>query len=494
MAGVELSVKSDAWSAVRGMSAARAITAATAVMAVAWSAAADLRESKFLDKRQDLGHFTQAVWATAHGHFMRVTEAGGTDVSRLGIHVDPIVALLAPLWWVWPSPQLLLTVQAIALAAGALPIFWLGRKHLRTERDAALIAGAYLLCPTIGWNAVSDFHAVALAVPLLLFAIWYLDESRFLPFAATAVPAMLCQEQVGLLVGCLGRWYAWRSRRISVGLTIAVLGFGVSLLDFLVVLRHFSGGSPFSARFGGSPTSIVNDLFTHPLRLAQQIDAHDLSGLLLAIPVLGACFGSTILLAAAPQVALLLLSRRSGDWFWFGINVLVILPFVYTATVLALARATTGTRKPILNARRVFVASLTVGVVLGPFSILEFPSGVFPEHASVEAQREAVGLIPTGARVSATNHLALPLEKRQHLYVFPVLRDADWIAVDSRDDVLPDMSYLQRRNGISTGVNDLFRQPRLMRREIRTLRENPNWKLVYRRDTVYVFRWTGRPH
>jgi len=88
----------------------------------------------------------------------------------------------------------------------------------------------------------------------------------------------------------------------------------------------------------------------------------------------------------------------------------------------------------------------------------------------------------------------LPLEARRHIYVFPVLRDADWIVVDSHDDVLPDMSYLQHRKGISTGVNDLFRQPRLMRREIRALRQNTNWKLVYRRGTVYVFRWTGRPH
>jgi uncharacterized membrane protein len=450
---------------------------------------AAVRESLFLDKRWDLGNFTQAVWATAHGHFMQVTEAGGTGVSRLGIHVDPIIALFAPLWWLWPSPLLLLTVQAVALPFGAIPLFWLGRKYLPRDRDAALLAAAYLLCPTIAWNAVTDFHAVALAVPLLLFAIWYLDENRLLPFAATAVAAAFCQEQIGLIVGCLGLWYAWQSRRLQIGLAVAAAGFGVSAVDFLVVLRHFSGGSPFAARLGGSPTAIVRDLFTHPLTLVHQINAHDLTGLLLAVPVLGSCFGSTIMLAAMPQIAILLLSRRSGDWNSFGVNVLVLIPFIYAAPAFALARSARRSRgkEPRLVVGHVFAAALAVAILFGPFSILGLRS-LFPRHAPVGAQRQAVSLVPADARVSATSHLALPLAARRHLYVFPVLKDATWVLVDSRDDNLPDMSYIRRRVGINVGVSDLYPQPRLMRRELHLLRQSPEWRLVYESAEIYVFR------
>lgn len=477
-------------SAVRAVGASRAVAAATAVAAVAWAGAASMRESLLLDQRYDLGNFVQAVWATAHGHFLQVTEVGGTQVSRLGIHVDPIIALFAPLWWLWPSPLLLLIVQAIALALGAVPLFWLGRKHLPRERDAALLGAAYLLCPTVSWNAVSDFHAVAFAVPLLLFAIWYLDENRLLPFAATAGAAMLCQEQIGLMVGCLGVWYAWRQRRPGVGLAVAVAGLAVSAVDVFVVLRHFSGGSPFAARFGGSPTAIVRDLFTHPLTLAQQINSHDLMGLLVAVPVLGFCFCSTLMLVATPQIALLLLSRRWGDWGWFGVNVLVLIPFIYAATAFALARwAQTSKRRrePALVAGQVFAVSIGVAVMLGPFSIFGTNS-LFPRHASVGAERQALSLVPANARVSATNRLALPLAARRHLYVFPVVKDADWVLVDSRDDRLPDLAYIRRRVGINVGVSDLYPQPRLMRRELRLLTQSPRWRLVYQRGDIYVFR------
>jgi uncharacterized membrane protein len=471
---------------VHGVRASRAVSAATGAAAVAWATAAAARESAFLDKRQDLGNFTQAVWATAHGHFMQVTETGGTEVSRLGIHVDPIIAVFAPLWWLWPSPLLLLTVQAIALAVGALPLFWLGRKHLPRPRDAALLAAAYLLCPTVAWNAVADFHAVALVVPLLLFAIWYLDENRLPPFAATAGAAMLCQEQVGLIVGCLGLWYASRSRRIGAGLAVAATGFAAFAADFLIVLRHFSGGSPFAARFGGSPTAIVLRLFTHPLALAQQIHAHGLTGLLVAVPVLGFCFGSTIMLAATPQIALVFLSRHPGDWNPLGINVLVIIPFIYAATAFALARSArrSSAKKQRVASGAIFAASLAFFIIVGPFN----PYVTRNLYAPISAQRQAVSLVPTNARVSATNHLALPLAARRYLYVFPVLKDADWVFVDSRDDSLPDMSYIHRRIGIDVGVSDLYWQPKLMRRDLRLLRQSPKWRLVYKRDSIYVFR------
>lgn len=471
------------------VTAGRLVWATTIIASAGWSAVAIARESLFLDTRYNLGNFTQAVWATAHGHFLRVTEIGGAEVSRLGIHVDPIVAFFAPFWWLWPSPKLLLLFQAVALALGAIPLFWLGRKHLPRESDAALLAVAYLLSPTVAWNATTAFSAVAFAVPLLLFAVWYLDEGRLLAFAAAAGSAALCQEQVGLIVACLGLWYAWHSKRLRVGTAIAAAGFAISAIAFLVVLRHFSGGSPYAARFGGSATGIGRDLFTHPLSLAHQVNTHDLWGLLIAVPVLGFCLESTILLAAIPQIALLVLSRRQVDWNWFGVNVLLLIPFVYAAAVYALGRRPrrSGEGTPMFAAGAIFATSLALAVVVfGPLGIAR--GRLFPPQPALSAQRHAVGLIPAHASVSATNHLALPLAARRYLYVFPVRKNADWVVVDSRDADLPDMSYLRRRVGIKVGVNDLDWQPRLMRRELRALGRSPEWQLVYRRDGIYVFR------
>ena len=70
----------------------------------------------------------------------------------------------------------------------------------------------YLLYPPTQWLVVDDFHPVAFATPLLLAAIWFLDEDRLLPFAARArARACLTKEQIGLVVAMLGLWYALRA-------------------------------------------------------------------------------------------------------------------------------------------------------------------------------------------------------------------------------------------------------------------------------------------
>ena len=79
----------------------------------------------------------QTVWNTAHGHFLQMTSGDGVQISRLAAHFDPILAAFAPLWWIWPSPEMLLVVQAIAVALGALPVFWLARKHLGSRARRA---------------------------------------------------------------------------------------------------------------------------------------------------------------------------------------------------------------------------------------------------------------------------------------------------------------------------------------------------------------------
>src|SRR5256884_1858109 len=102
--------------------------AAMAAYAAGFGALSILRHRAFETGRFDLGNMVQAVWATAHGHPLRVTDLRGDQISRLGSHVDPILVLLAPLWWAWPSADVLLVAQAVAIALGALPVFWLARK------------------------------------------------------------------------------------------------------------------------------------------------------------------------------------------------------------------------------------------------------------------------------------------------------------------------------------------------------------------------------
>src|SRR6476620_2211484 len=186
--------------------------AAIASYAAGFASLSILRHRAFNTGRYDLGNMVQTVWNTAHGHFLQMTSGDGRQISRLAAHFDPILAAFAPLWWIWPSPEMLLVVQAVVVALGALPVFWLANKHLRSDRAALGFALVYLLYPATQWLTLNEFHPVALSTPFLLFAFWYLDEDRLVPFAIFAVLAMTTKEEIGFVVAGMGIWYAIRRR------------------------------------------------------------------------------------------------------------------------------------------------------------------------------------------------------------------------------------------------------------------------------------------
>ena len=199
-----------------------------------------------------------------------MTDLEGDQISRLGAHFDPLVALLAPLWWLWPSPEMLLVVQAVAVALGAVPVFLLARKHLGTETAGLGLALVYLLYPPTQWLVVDDFHPVALAAPLLLGAIWFLDEDRLLPFALCAGAACLTKEQVGLTVAMLGVWHGVAHGRRYAGALIGTIGALVAVVATTVIVPHYApgGGSPFEGRYaavGGSPAGMVQTVISSSL-------------------------------------------------------------------------------------------------------------------------------------------------------------------------------------------------------------------------------------
>jgi len=96
---------------------------ATAAYAAGFGVLSILQYRAYNTGRFDLGNMAQAVWATAHGHPLEITNLQGDQASRLGSHVDPILAAFAPLWWIWPSAAMLVAAQAVAIALGALPVW-----------------------------------------------------------------------------------------------------------------------------------------------------------------------------------------------------------------------------------------------------------------------------------------------------------------------------------------------------------------------------------
>ena len=459
------------------------LAAAIAAYAAGFAALSALRHEAFVTGRFDLGNMVQAVWSTAHGHPLRMTDLHGEQISRLAAHVDPILMLFAPLWWVWPSPHLLLVVQACAVALGAIPVFLLARKHLASSRAALGFGLAYLLYPATGWLTLNEFHPVALATPLLLFAFWYLDEDRLLPFALFAIAAATCKEEIGLVVAGFGIWYALAHGRWLRGAAIAFAGAAWAAVAIAGVIPHYNAGaeSDFYGRYGevgGSAGGILKTAFTHPLRIAEAaLGARDLHYLLqLVAPLAALCLlAPLVLVAALPELAINLLSSTTTQTSIHFHYTAGLIPPLVIAAIFGAKRLSRWTL-PIALA--IVLAALVGNYRLGPIpGWRHLPGGQTFQATAARVTvhdriaERALRLIPSDAVVSATNTLGAHLSARGRVLSFPFIEDSQWIAADETQP-----GYADRYAPIPTAT------------QLAALRRNPEWRLVFEEDGILVFR------
>jgi uncharacterized membrane protein len=453
--------------------------AAVWTSAVGWLAVT--RHQQFLSHRFDLGNMVQAVWSTTQGRPLEMTDGTtGDQIVRWGAHVDPILVLFAPLWWVHPGPETLIVAYIGVLAAGVYPVVRLALKYTSSWLAASLLAAWYLVLPWTIWIALNELNPVGLALPLLLYAIWFLDEHRLGLFGAFAVLAVFTGELVGLSVAALGAWYAVRHRRPRVGAVIAVAAAAWTVACVALLVPAFNHGEPsrYYAHFesvGASPIGLLRTLLTDPGAVVGQLTTWDDLHYLLLLAASGALLflGQPLLLMAlVPQLGVNMLSSfpsTASPKYHYAAPVLAVL---VAASIMAIDRFPERAR--VFVAAVPLVAAIVLLGAVPPLPGTERYLAPRPaDSARIAAMREALELVPPSAPVSVTNRLGAHLSARRVVHLFPALSGAEWTVLDTQDP----------SNTKATWIGPIPFGQLLAR-----LDRDPTWHLVFERESVRVYR------
>ncbi|HLH78887.1 MAG TPA: DUF2079 domain-containing protein [Chthonomonas sp.] len=397
----------------------------------------------------DLGIFDQTLWKLSRFEAPYCTVRG---MNLFGDHFTPILFLLIPLYWFFPEPHTLVFLQAVALAVGAWPLYRLARFHGVGSWLSAALVLTYLLAPALGAPALFDFHPNMLAVPCLLFAIDAMERENYRSLALWVALSLFCRQDLALSIMAFGMVSLLRTpalkcsvsesiaevvrrrwKRGIAGISLLAAG-GIWLIASLSIMNrlsgHTTGYTALYSAWGNTPLQIVTHIILHPGRVMSFVFSRPtgLFVLQIVLPTAGLCLGAPeILLGALPELLADVLSDRAVMRTIMAEYTPAIMPFVYAAAAIGLARlAKLLQRWGIFSIGEELLVSAVL-VFLGGYCFWSYGSwdtfgkiwSGFLTNKEIQERKALLATIPQSASVSATADLVVPLAHRNIIYMFP---------------------------------------------------------------------------
>lgn len=463
-----------------------AVIAASSILLFIGSA---LRHHAFRSGALDLGFFDQLTYLISRG------EAPINSIANfhlLSDHAAYTLYLLAPLYWIWPNVQVLLLVQAIALASGAYPVYRIAQLHGLSHRHALALAVAYLLYPIVLSANLFDFHPEVISVAALLFAVLAAMRRSIVAFVLLIALALGGKEVISLTVCAMGVWLILFERRLLQGLIAIVMGASWFVFATRWLIPHFGAGKnasgmQFFSYLGGSVGEIAKNLVLQPQRwfkIVFTISTMKYLFILFAPVAWGLVprhrrsfrYLAPLIVCAAPTLALNILAQSSVVNLRkpFGQYSLMVVPFLAITFVYAVAAGQSWFKRPYQ------IAIWSIGLVLigATARLAMVQRGQATDVASQLATREAVAMIAGKGGVLTTFEIAPHVSQRKLIqYVgneFPIapLDQFDYVFLNLKHDSLVNAGTF------TTSVLD-------------RVRADPSFKLEFDRDSVLLFKNTA---
>ncbi|MDY6054393.1 DUF2079 domain-containing protein [Micrococcus sp.] len=395
-------------------------------------------------KGYDLGIFDQAVRQYALFN-PPIVSVKGVGFHLLGDHFHPILALLAPAYWIWDDPRMLGIVTGLALAASAVPVHLVLRGRLGPGWSLAAVAGLLFSWPyqaMVNWG----LHEVTLAVPVIAWLLWALDRGRAWTAVLLCLPLLAAREDLGVTVAAVAVVLAVRRRwaPAAVALVAGVAGYWFATS---VAIPHFSpDGSFFYWQFqalGPDLGSSVTAILTRPWEAAAALVDHPLKVALLLlhlVPLLFLPLLSPLTIIALPVLLSRLWNDRLTVWAPVYQYDAILAPVMLLAAVQAavsLARRRPWAARLPQRVTAVFLGTAVVGTLFVPV-LYPFHRTLTGQITVTERARDldhAASLIPDGVCVEAPDTVIPHLTPRT-LVTLAGQMDPElptWMVVDLRE-------------------------------------------------------------
>ena len=200
----------------------------------------------------DLGNMTQMSWYSLKGKFMYLTDYFGSNVPRWSMsHVDPILVLFIPFFYLIPEPLTLVILQNLLIILGAFFVYKIALLKTSNKVFSLFISLAYLSYPALGFViSWTGYHGVS---PAIFFFLWFfylfekyrssdsvLTYKNYLYLIILLVATLSGKEQISLYFIVLGAYIFLTSKYKKFGLFVSLFSLIWFVVCFFIIIPAYA--------------------------------------------------------------------------------------------------------------------------------------------------------------------------------------------------------------------------------------------------------------
>lgn len=446
-----------------------------------------LRYDNFFTGRFDLGNMDQTVWNTIRGRFFQFTNPDGTNIiSRLAYHADFMLVLLAPFYFIWQSPKMLLVIQTVVLSLGSVFIYLIGRNLFKNKFIAFIFSILFLINPSVNNTNLYDFHAVTLSTTFFLASWYFLMKKKTSLTILLLFIAATAKEELWFSVGLIGLYILFIKKRILPGIITSVASFSIFYILLWHAIPNARGGNHFALSYytdlGQTQWGVIRTIFLSPWKALGIILKNGSMKFLLEIfAPLGflSLLSPLYLLFAGGDFAISILSSNAALHNIVYQYTATLTPFIFLSSMYGFVFLTKKIRS--MSPSRIAVFFLLIGLgcayLFGPLpGSLSFNHEMFTDQLPyADIVDSFLSTIPRRYSVSASNNIGSHLSHRQLIYTIP--------------------NGIDRADIIVLLLNDQYAQPSLAQQMqlSKRLKKDPTYVELFELDDFVVFKKANVP-
>lgn len=223
----------------------------------------------------DMGIFTQVYESMIQGRGAATSLERDVLQSHFAVHISPILYLLAPIYYVLPSPVTLVVLQILITFSAVIP-FYLILKEFQLKREwvylLILMLGVF---PTLITGHFYDFHENSFLAPLILWLFYAHLRGNQWGIYASAILVLMVKEDAFIYVLAIGLYFIFQQRFKTIPVWRLILSHivipAIYFIGCIYYLNQFGDGAMTSrfSNFMGEGSDgllgIVINALTNPL-------------------------------------------------------------------------------------------------------------------------------------------------------------------------------------------------------------------------------------